>query len=352
MSQFKATGITNLIRHVSSGTYYLQAKVDGKKVRRSLRTKDKAVARYRLGEALERERCEARGVTSMRGSRGSWGELVEGWVRYQDSRPDIKPKTKAYYADLGRWLLEGIPGETDAGKVSGRLVEGWWSREGRERSASVANGLLSAARGVWAWGIREGLERGACPFGELRKVKGVRRLLRVISRGDFERLLVEVESVGKRVSAESRDLIEFLAFTGMRIGEVRVLCWEDVGDEVIRVTGGEAGTKSGLEREVPIVERVGRLLGRRRPAGVSPGERVFSIASPKKALGNGLSRLGLPHMRVHDLRHFFATQCVESGVDLPTVARWLGHQDGGVLAMRIYGHIRDDHSREMARRIG
>jgi integrase len=51
----------------------------------------------------------------------------------------------------------------------------------------------------------------------------------------------------------------------------------------------------------------------------------------------------------HDLRHLFATRCIESGVDVPTVSRWLGHKDGGALAMRVYGHLRDAHSNEMAK---
>lgn len=40
-------------------------------------------------------------------------------------------------------------------------------------------------------------------------------------------------------------------------------------------------------------------------------------------------------------RHLFATRCIESGVDIPTVRRWLGHEDGGALAMRTYGQLRD-----------
>lgn len=55
-------------------------------------------------------------------------------------------------------------------------------------------------------------------------------------------------------------------------------------------------------------------------------------------------RLGLPHFHHHDFRPLFATTCLEAGVDLPTVARWLGHKDGGALAMRVYGHLRQEHS--------
>jgi integrase len=54
-------------------------------------------------------------------------------------------------------------------------------------------------------------------------------------------------------------------------------------------------------------------------------------------------------MTRHDLRHLFATRCIESGVDIPTVSRWLGHRDGGNLAMKTYGHLRQEHSQAMAK---
>jgi integrase len=53
----------------------------------------------------------------------------------------------------------------------------------------------------------------------------------------------------------------------------------------------------------------------------------------------------------HDLRHLFATRCIESGVDIPTVSRWLGHQDGGALCMKTYGHLRDEHSASEAKKV-
>jgi integrase len=51
------------------------------------------------------------------------------------------------------------------------------------------------------------------------------------------------------------------------------------------------------------------------------------------------------------LRHLFATRCIESGVDIPTVSRWLGHKDGGALAMKTYGHLRREHSIAQAQRV-
>jgi integrase len=79
--------------------------------------------------------------------------------------------------------------------------------------------------------------------------------------------------------------------------------------------------------------------------------RVFYMASPRRALRSACAALDLPAMRVHDLRHFFATWCIESGIDIPTVAKWMGHKDGGALAMRTYSHIRDTHSLEAVKRL-
>ncbi len=68
-----------------------------------------------------------------------------------------------------------------------------------------------------------------------------------------------------------------------------------------------------------------------------PSDRVSQIDSAKKFLGTACRRLSYPAFSHHDFRHFFATTCIEAGVDIPTVSRWLGHKDGGALAMRVYG---------------
>ena len=51
------------------------------------------------------------------------------------------------------------------------------------------------------------------------------------------------------------------------------------------------------------------------------------------------------------LRHLFATVGIEAGIDIPTVSRWLGHKDGGALAMKTYGHLRREHSLAQAQKM-
>ena len=79
--------------------------------------------------------------------------------------------------------------------------------------------------------------------------------------------------------------------------------------------------------------------------------KVFLVRECQKAMDRATKLVGMERITHHDLRHLFATICIESGVDVPTVASWLGHKDGGALAMRTYKHLRDEHSIAAAKKV-
>jgi integrase len=90
---------------------------------------------------------------------------------------------------------------------------------------------------------------------------------------------------------------------------------------------------------------------RRERAEESLNEKVFRVNEAQKAIDSAARKLGLQRITHHDLRHLFATICIENGVDIPTVSRWLGHKDGGVLALKTYGHLRREHSMAQALKV-
>jgi integrase len=90
---------------------------------------------------------------------------------------------------------------------------------------------------------------------------------------------------------------------------------------------------------------------RKERADEPPETSVMRVRECQKAMDRAAKKLGMSRITHHDLRHLFATRCIESGVDIPTVSRWLGHKDGGALAMRVYGHLREQHSVDMAQRV-
>jgi integrase len=62
-----------------------------------------------------------------------------------------------------------------------------------------------------------------------------------------------------------------------------------------------------------------------------------------------LTYAGLPRRRLHASRHTAASLLNLRGAPVTLIAAWLGHADGGVLAMRTYVHTRDETSVEAAR---
>ena len=71
----------------------------------------------------------------------------------------------------------------------------------------------------------------------------------------------------------------------------------------------------------------------------------------QKSIDRAAKLAGVNASRTTTCAILFATRWIESGVDIPTVSRWLGHQDGGALCMKTYGHLRDEHSASEAKKV-
>jgi integrase len=126
--------------------------------------------------------------------------------------------------------------------------------------------------------------------------------------------------------------------TGMRLGELLNLCWENVDLDlgIIRVVK----TKTRRNREIPISERLHAVLRSLPQSGehsqVFLGIDGGPVKSLKEAYGAALERAELGKIRFHDLRHTFATRLVLSGVDLFTVKELLGHST--IVTTQRYAH--------------
>src|SRR5439155_25656008 len=125
--------------------------------------------------------------------------------------------------------------------------------------------------------------------------------------------------------------------------------WRDVdfeaGEIVVR-GDSQTGTKNWEVRRVPLIPDARVLFERMRSERQTESldAKVFAVRESQKALNRACKKVGTDRITHHDLRHLFATRCIESGVDIPTVSRWLRHKDGGALAMKTYGHLRREHS--------
>lgn len=172
---------------------------------------------------------------------------------------------------------------------------------------------------------------------------------------EFDALLAALDTCAQGNAALA---VRFLAFTGLRINEARRLRWKDVRDDHLFLPGEI--TKSGKPRCVPFIPGAAEVIARLRAVnryhmksrdGKTREGFVFPQTTCQRALRFACRLAGFPRFSHHTFRHYFATRCILSGVDVPTVAKWLGHSDNGALLLRIYCHLLDDHSLQMAQKV-
>lgn len=154
-------------------------------------------------------------------------------------------------------------------------------------------------------------------------------------------------SVFKRGYDDGGYKFEFLCCSGARNDSANGLNWEDVDWQHNIITYNKTKRDNYSTPLFPELRDVLKRLKAQR--GGNPTGKVFRTQCIKKVLESACSAVGTPRLTPHDCKHYFATRCLENPkIDVPTVSRWLGHKDGGALAMKTYGHLRDEHSQKMA----
>lgn len=361
MQTWAKTKIQCLVRH-SSGVYYARTRVGGKLVWKTLETDLFTVAKIRLPETLELIRNASAARASSTKDYSTFEKASRVYLADYSHRVDLKPRTKRYQEEIVSALLKSWPGlgESKFKSISLAQCQQWASRYATEVSASRYNNTLSALRAILGMGVASGLIVSN-PATGIDRVTPRQKKLELPTRAEFTALVKELRAGGGWCSEQVGDLCEFLAYSGARIGEAREVKWADVDLDggLIWIHGDPVhGTKNRASRQIPIIQRMRRLLEdmRSNPRQFRNLDRenddhILVIQECQKAIDRGCGELGIKRITHHDLRHLFATACIESGVDIPTVAKWLGHKDGGALAMKTYGHLRSEHSLAMAKKV-
>ena len=350
------TGHRNLIRH-KSGRYYARAFASGKEVWQSLKTSHFSVAQAKLAEFLKEHRERVSNGNGEVSAKMTFGEAAAFHIRNLDDNVRIKPRTRDYWRECLAALQKSWPGlsETEIRKITQADCKKWASAYAKKASPTRYNNTVSVLRHVLNVAVEAGVVySNAAAAVKRAPVRG--KQIALPTTEQFNALLAEMRNGHGRDSRNCADFAAGLAFTGMRKGEANGLEWRDVdfaaGEIVVR-GDAETGTKNWELRRVPLIPEACALFERMRGerSGESLDTKVFRVNECQKALDRACKKVGTDRITHHDLRHLFATRCIESGVDIPTVSRWLGHKDGGALAMKTYGHLRREHSIAQAQRV-
>jgi integrase len=307
----------------------------------------------------------------------TFGQLLDQWLE-ECERMDLSPTTiRTYRAQIERTIRPNL-GKVTLTRLTAKNLDASYGamkdagkspKTIRNHHAIISTALHQAVR--WGW-VRTNVAEMAKP----PRVSQSR-----VTAPSLE-LVREVIEAAERRDPRLAPLLMLAALTGMRRGELCALRWSDVDLEVgmievsrsvVVVPGGfaEKSTKTNRGRAVALDSVGVAMLSQHRSNterwGAEAGAEVFADAFVFSPLVEGTTpfrpdnvtsffirvrnEVKAPTVRLHDLRHFTATQLIGAGVDVRTVAGRLGHSDPSV-TLRVYSHAIEDRERAAAEIMG
>ena len=336
-----------LYRSNVTNLYYAILKRQGKQIKKSLRTTDPSLAKRKLRD-LENKVARLNPSESGKAVFESFAKqwLVGACMSLKPSsalRLDVVVRSLTKY--FGAMLVRNI---TEANVIA------WGADRSQKCEARTFNTERATLSRIMGNAIRQGiiLEN---PVTELKRIKPSKPQIIIPTKDEFRKLIQAIRN-SKVDAHHSANLCEFLGLSGCRLGEAIPMVWQDidfVSDKFV-VKGGEYGTKNHEDRTVPLFPSLKQFLISLRdslPSTPSTSDRLFPIKSARTPMRNACKKEKLSDFTHHELRHFFCSNAIEAQIDFKAISGWLGHKDGGVLVARTYGHLREEHSANMAKKM-
>ena len=279
--------------------------------------------------------------------------VAEFAARYLEEHVAVrcKPKTaKTIRSVIRRHILPALGGAPLASVGRGRVAE---LHRGLYRTPSTANAAVKTLSHMYVlaeeWGAAA---EGTNPCRAITMYPA-RRRERFLTDAEFERLGRALDEAGSLGGASPAAIaaIRLLALTGCRKNEILTLRWENVDLRAAELKLADAKTGP---RTVSLSSGAARLLTElpRAPGnpwvlpGRGKGRHMRSIDDAWQIVRE---RAGLDDVRLHDLRHSYASRALALGETLPMIGRLLGHSQMETTAR--YAHLARDSVRESAGRI-
>lgn len=178
----------------------------------------------------------------------------------------------------------------------------------------------------------------------IKPLKVPPQTFKFLSEEEYDLLL----EASKQVSIELYEMILFTLRTGLRIGELIAVKWEDINydNQSILIARtcwkGEMGSpKSNRTRQIPLADDLYNLLYQRRQKEgfifLNQEGEIYSRFALDRALDRACKLAGIKIVSWHPLRHTFASKLANNGVALHVIQALLGHSD--LKMTQRYAHL-------------
>jgi integrase len=324
----------------------------------------KAIANAALGTDLAKSRSDERASLTV-------GELLNLYIaRTRDKR---KAATADGYELIVKVNLVPHIGTAKAIAVTRQDVQRMHSKVGSARGRYAANRAVALLKAAYAWGNKQGyVSDGINPASgvDRYKEKSRERYLTSAEMKAIGEAMIEAETVGLPVNAgdakhspkgqrvplspHATAAIRLLMLTGCRLREILHLRWSEVDLErgVLRLPDSKTGKKvvflpSAAVEILTNLPRIGAFVIAGESAGTKREKPRADLKRPWRAI---CKRAGVAGVRIHDLRHTFASVGVGGGLGLPAIGSLLGHTNAATT--KRYAHLADEAARRAVDAIG
>lgn len=317
------------------------------------------------GDDPLRERQEARHAPTVK-------ELIDRYIA--EHVPTLSARNGSDQVSMLRKLVEPEWGarkvseitETDVNRLLAKIAAGR-SRPRKEQPKRKRKKPLAGARptpvranrvgevlrkmfnlAIKPWGMRA--DNPAQGF--VRNIENEREVFLTIEQ--IERL---VAAMDRHPNQHAADLIRFILLTGARKGEARMARPDQFNLELGIWTKKASTTKQRKMHRVPLSNAAVAFLRTRLASLPADSEWLFPgkinekpIEDVRRFWTDIQKRAGLQGVRIHDLRHTFASLLASGGMSLPMIGKLLGHSSPRTT--QRYAHLLDDPVRQGANKVG
>lgn len=169
-------------------------------------------------------------------------------------------------------------------------------------------------------------------------IQHARKTGKALSIKEQEQLLIKI------ADKPMRPLLLFYIYTGCRRSEALSVTWKDIDfhSDTLHINGTKTQTSN---RTIPLFPELKTLLETLK----KPSDKNCKLFHYEKRYVSRYFKKLCPNHKLHDLRHTFATRCLENGIALKVVQGWLGHSDLETTAA-IYTHVLSQFERAEAQK--
>jgi integrase len=268
-----------------------------------------------------------------------------------DYVPRKRPGTAKDYRNQIRAEIRPALGRLKVAEVVFRDIDRL-HRKISQRAPTQANRALALLSRMFSMAIRWGMRTDNPCKGVEKNVEEKRS--RYLSADEMARLSAALADLRDQTAANA---IRLLLLTGARRGELLRARWQDINFERGQWSKPASSTKQAKLHVVPLSAPALQLLSPMRDRAGDGAEWVFPAvvkSGPRTNLDLAWNEArkvaGIADIRLHDLRHSFASQLASSGASLPLIGALLGHATPTMTAR--YAHLFDDSQRAAVERVG